>query len=476
MKRTIKIIILFLLILLPPLSLLSVGLSLPDYYNEAYYAELPDMLHRLQSAESPRLIVLGNSDVAFGLDGALLESLLAKKGIIYTVCPFGLYGAVGTGAMLSLSEKELRKDDLVVFVVEPVSETLSTYFGATAFWKCCESDLAMLLALNKDQRQAMIGNYLDYLQTRFSYLINNTRPEVRGIYTKASFNDRCDLTFDRPGNLMLLGFDPTSPVVLSEVNVSHDFAEQFSAFCRKAEQVGAHVCISFSPINRSAVTDPDAVLSFFNRIRKVLPYPFISNPNRYIMDSGWFYDTNFHLNSAGAVLRTVELARDIAAFEGCCEPIEYTMPAMPMPLSTASAETGDETAFSYTPFSDKAWLINGLTESGKAMTALTVPAIFESKPVIGFTPSALYEASALKTLILTPNVESLPDYLFSKCPSLSRLVLTHTERPCGISAHTFDSAEKVRILIPAAAYSLYHDGYGCAQNPWEAYLNRIELY
>ena len=152
MKRTIKIIILFLLILLPPLSLLSVGLSLPDYYNEAYYAELPDMLHRLQSAESPRLIVLGNSDVAFGLDGALLESLLAKKGIIYTVCPFGLYGAVGTGAMLSLSEKELRKDDLVVFVVEPVSETLSTYFGATAFWKCCESDLAMLLALNKDQR------------------------------------------------------------------------------------------------------------------------------------------------------------------------------------------------------------------------------------------------------------------------------------------------------------------------------------
>ena len=46
--------------------------------------------------------------------------------------------------MLSLSEKYLNAGDRVVLAIEPTSETFSTYFGATAFWKCAESSPELL--------------------------------------------------------------------------------------------------------------------------------------------------------------------------------------------------------------------------------------------------------------------------------------------------------------------------------------------
>ena len=41
----------------------------------------------------------------------------------------------------------------------------------------------------------------------------------------------------------------------------------------------------------------------------------ISDPNRYILDSGWFYDSNFHLNSAGAAVRTRLLAEEYSWYQ-----------------------------------------------------------------------------------------------------------------------------------------------------------------
>ena len=475
MKRIHRILLLLLLIWILPGSLLWTGLYLPQYYNDSYYAELAAMRQRIRSIKGPRLIVLGNSDVAFGLDGALLESLLSEKGFSYTVCPFGLYGAVGTSAMLSLSEPELREGDLVVIVAEPVSKTLSGYFGATAFWKCAESDPSLLLALNADQRRAMLGNAIGFLQTRFAYRQSDTVPKAQGVYAKASFDDRCDLIYDRPGNTMPLGYDASQPVTLSEVTVSEAFSGQIAAYCRTAERVGANVCLSFSPLNRAALTDPDQILPYYRRICEAFPCPVISDPNRYLLDSGWFYDSNFHLNSAGAALRTLELARDLAAYFGCIEPIDCPLPKMPAPVYSVSESAGDEDAFTYAPIGDTAYLVEGLTAEGKERATLTLPALYKGKPVIGFAPSALSD-TALKELTLPPSIETLPDGLFSFCPSLVRLVLTHTQKPCGVSQHTFDGADRLRILVPSAAFPLYRDGYGCAQNPWEPFLNRIEPY
>ncbi len=477
MKRKTIIMIALLLILLLPLSLLAVDRLLPAYYAESYYAELSPMLRHIQDSEGKRLIVLGNSDVAFGLDGAMLESLLEDKGLRYTVCPFGLYAAVGMSAMLSLTENELRQGDLVVLVVEPVSEALSSYFGATAFLKCAESDPGLLLRLNASQRQAVLGSYIEYLQARFSYYREGASPIPRDAYAKSSFDFRCDLRCPRNGNQMPLGFDFSAMVSLADVQIEEAFIEQIQAYCRKAEQSGARVCLSFSPVNSASLRDhsPEAVWAFFQRVHAAFPCPIISDPNQYLMDSGWFYDSNFHLNSAGAVVRTVMLAGDIAAFEGCCEPVRAELPSMP-PMAAVSLDTGDDMdTFLFEPLKT-GWIISGVTEAGSSMETLTIPSEHEGRPVVGFSPDALSNASGLTRLILPSTITAIPDGLFSGCPHLAALVFAPRTNLCRFAPETLRSMPSLTIYVPENDYPMYRDGYGCEQNEWERFLNRIETY
>ena len=481
MKRHIRTVILFLLLLaLLPATVLAAGVSLPDYYQDSYYAELPLMYRRLKDAEGPKIVVVGGSNVAFGLDSALLEELLAEKGFDYTVCPFGLYAAVGVSAMLDLSRNTLREGDIVILAFEPSSETMSAYFGATAFWKCAENAPELLLAVSRDKQAALFGNYIPYLQERYSIYTSGILPQVEGVYAKDSFNERCDLVFERAGNAMPLGYDTAEPVDLAAVSISEDFARQVNEYCRAAEKAGARVCLSFSPVNRTAlVGDVDeSVGDYFRLCNSTFDCPVISDPNAYILDSGWFYDSNFHLNSAGVVVRTCTLAEDILAYLGCYEELAYDLPAMPDPIAPAYESTAETGWFTYEAITDQSgntlgYRISGLTQSGLARTELTVPAAYEGKPVAGFAADALSGAAVLEQLRLPESIESLPDGLFRECPALTQLILEHRSQPCSVTEHTFDGAGQVKVFVPSEAYSLYRDGAGCETNPWASYLNRV---
>ena len=155
MKKTwISIVAFMLLVCLLPALLLTVGASLPSLYGKSYYAELAPLTERLDRAEGKKLVLIGGSNIAFGVHVDLLERLLAEKGYSYTVCPYGLYAAVGCSAMLSLSENALQEGDLVLLAVEPTDETMSAYFGASAFLKCAEDAPWLLARLNAEQRSA----------------------------------------------------------------------------------------------------------------------------------------------------------------------------------------------------------------------------------------------------------------------------------------------------------------------------------
>ena len=481
MKRHIKTIVLFLLLLaLLPGVVLTAGAALPDYYQDSYYAELPLMYRRLKDTEGPKIVVVGGSNVAFGLDSALLEELLAEKGFDYTVCPFGLYAAVGASAMLDLSQNTLNEGDIVILALEPTSETMSAYFGATAFWKCAENAPELVLAVSREKQAALFGNYIPYLQERYGIHTSGILPRAEGVYARESFNERCDLIFDRAGNAMPLGYDTAAPVDLAAVSIAGDFAEQVNRYCRAAERAGARVCLSFSPVNRTALAGDarESAAAFFRLCNSTFDCPVISDPNSYILDSGWFYDSNFHLNSAGAVVRTCTLAEDILACLGCYEEAAYDLPEMPDSIAAAYESTAETGYFTYEAIAGQdgetlGWRISGLTPSGLARTELTVPAAYDGFPVAGFTAGALTGADILEQLRLPESVESLPDGLFRECPALTRLILEHRSQPCTVTEHTFDGADQVRVFVPSEVYAMYRDGAGCETNLWALYLDRV---
>ena len=176
-----KVIAILLLVLLLPVTLLTTGAALPDCYGESYYAELPELYRRLKTAEGRKLVLVGGSNIAFGVDTAQLEQTLDEFGYDCTVCPFGLYAAVGTSVMLELAEDSLSEGDVVVLAIEPTAETFSTYFGSTAFWKCAEPAPELLTALSNAKRSALAGNYIGYLQERVEITRSGVLPRAEGV-------------------------------------------------------------------------------------------------------------------------------------------------------------------------------------------------------------------------------------------------------------------------------------------------------
>lgn len=479
-QRVCKIVAALLLLAILPASLLGAGASLPACYQDSYYAQLPALYHRLEDSQGKRLILVGGSNVAFGVDVGLLEHMLAQYGFEYTVCPFGLYAAVRTSAMLELSQGQLRERDIVVLAVEPTEETLSTYFGASAFWKCAEEAPELLVAVSPAHRAALAGNYIGFLQERASISRSGDFPKPDGAYAKSSFEENGNMSFHRAGNIMALGWDTGAPVDLAEVSVSPGFAQQVNDYCQNAQERGTEVYLSFSPVNRSALAgDPEAAAAaYFRTCLGTFDCPVISDPNRYILDSGWFYDSNFHLNSAGAVLRTCLLAKDLLAQLGCYEELSFPRPTMPEPMPQEVEKAPDSGWFLFTPVDEtgSGYLVSGLTETGLLQASLTVSSSFEGRPVVGFTPHALDGAERLEELRLPETVESLPDGAFAGCPGLTHLVLEHMGRLCRATEHTFEDAPQVKVYVPTSAYSLYRDGDGCETNLWSALLDRIFQY
>lgn len=474
-----KIIAVLLLVLLLPASLLAAGAAMPEYYGESYYAQLPELYRRLKTAQGKKLVLAGGSNIAFGVDTAQLEQTLRGFGYDYTVCPLGLYAAVGASAMLDLAEGCLGEGDLVVLAIEPTAETFSTYFGATAFWKCAESAPELLPGLSGSKRAALAGSYVGYLQERAAIARSGLLPRVEGAYAKSSFDESGNMVFYRAGNTMPLGYDPAAPIDLAAAPIEDAFARQVNAFCDLAQRRGAQVVLSFSPMNRGALADgwEEAVYPWFRTLTDTFRCPAVSDPNRYIMDSGWFYDSNFHLNTAGAQVRTHTLACDLLAFLGCYQQVPFAAPPIPAPMPPPpqpEAEGGAD--FLFAPLGEEGYIVSGLTESGRERAELTVPAAHNGKPVAGFAAEAFAGNALLERLTLPETVAAIPDGAFDGCVRLTRLTLLHQSAPPRIGDDPFKGAEQLKVYVPAPSYPLYRDGAGCAGNPWERWLGRIVRY
>ena len=473
-----RLLLILILVLVLPSMLLAYSMSLPEYYGESYYAELPELYEKLKTTEGKKIVIVGGSNIAFGVNSAQMEFTLGNQGYDYTVCNFGLYAAVGTSAMLELSEDFISEGDIVVLAIEPTSETFSSYFGATAMLKCAEKTPEMLLHMNKSQKSNLIGNFVSYLQERAEIRRTGLVPKADGVYGKASFDSNGDMIYTRAGNAMLLGYDTAIPIDFENIVFESAFTEQVNDYIEAAEKKGATVVMSFAPMNQGAITDSseETVYDFFCRLQDAFHCQIISDPNNYIMESGWFYDSNFHLNDAGSKIRTYNLTCDILNYLGCYEEIPFETPQMPDSIAQIEEDTADSEDFLFEELGENGLVVSGLTEAGKAKSSLIVPAAQNGKAVVGLTADAFAGNTTLTSLTLPATVETIPDGAFSGCTNLTRLTLLHTSTTPGVGEGLFDGADGLTVYVPSSAYHLYRDGAGCATNPWEIYLDRVREY
>lgn len=457
----------------------------PKVYGESYYAELPELYERLSSTKGKRIILIGGSNLAFGVDTVLLEETLKEMGYDYTVCLFGLYGAFGNSVMMDLAEDTLREGDIVILSFEPEASAMTDYFGATAFLKAVENKSSLVCKLNLGHFDAVLGNYITYLHEKYEVVSSGAGLKLNNVYQKAAFDENCNMIYPREYNEMTIGYDPSSPIILGDLEISADFSEIVQDFCQTANKKGASVYYSFCPVNASSIVlsdTPDAslendLLSYYTNCFEAFGCRIISDPSRYVMENGWFYDSNFHLNEAGSKLRTKYLAEDILAELGCFLETSIALPQMPVAPSKELADSADTGYYEFEEIEEgSAFLIKAVTEEGKAQSTLTFPSSYKGKPVVGFDSKALEDCNKLEELRLPSTIINIPDEAFVACSSLSRLILEHTDSPCKISESSLKGCARLKILVPSDSYAMYRDGFGCDVNLWSDYLSQIYTY
>ena len=181
-------VLLALLVIASPLALLiGCAVIIPSQHSESFVGALDEKFDRLNSLEGEKIVVVGCSSVAFGLDSALMEEYVEKP-----VVNFGLYAAIGTKAMLDLSRSAIGAGDIIILAPELDPQTLSLYFSSEQTLNAMDGRYDMAYYIETDNKLAMLGGLWRHTEEKIRYLINGT-PKAEGVYNSRSFNEYGDV-------------------------------------------------------------------------------------------------------------------------------------------------------------------------------------------------------------------------------------------------------------------------------------------
>lgn len=481
MKRSwISFICIVLCILIPFATVALTILALPAQFHKTFLAALEVKIDRIESVDEPKIIVVGGSSVPFGVDTKLMEQMLGMPSV-----NFGLYATLGTKLMLDLSREYINEGDIIVIAPETDAQTYSLFFNAEASWQAVDSDLSLLPKIAKKNLGAMLGGAWKFAGQKLAYATGSKTMNLSGVYQLDSFDEYGDITYPREYNKMSALYDSSFTINPSPDIISDDFVDYVNEYVAYAEKKGARVLFSFAPMNMDAIDSSvtnDSIKEFETFIKENFDSELISNPNYYIYESGYFYDSNFHLNDAGTVMHTVNLSSDIAKALG--KELQ-NVPEIP-DIPEIPADSGKDFPTDYDEnekyfiFEERyvagehvGYNIIGVSELGKTQTVLTTPYAYNGKLVYDMASNTFSGCASLTEIYLTENIESLGNGAFADAPMLQKIHIL-SEDPDGTRGDSFGSlidgmASGAKFYVKAEFLSSFENGYY-----WNIYANIIE--
>ncbi len=477
MKKVISYILIIVLFVTAPVGIVA-GLfyGIPNQYTQTYVGALEEMFNRLNSIDEPKIIVVGGSNVAFGLRSDLVEQELGMPCV-----NFGLYGTIGTKAMMDLSKSNINEGDIVILATETTRQAMSMYFNPDAMLRALNGNNKMLSFIPRNNRLEMLNELSGYISTNFDVYTGKSKTNLEGVYQKSSFNEYCDISYNRPYNIMLDLYDAVVPVKFDIDEIEPEFLDYINGYASFVREAGASIYFSYSPINELAVSEEEDIAAYESYLREKLNLDIISNASDYIMDAQLFYDTNFHCNDVGAVYRTNQLIGDIKRFRGDNSVSGIVLPSIPVapprPIEPdydyddPKQNNEDIDCFFYQKVGNT-YAVSGLTDKGKTAASLTIPYMYEGVKITRILSNALENAKMLKSLTVQTNINQIQNNAFVGCDSLVSIYIEHTDPrtvTVGMSGGLLDGANAACLVyVPSDSLSLYINDYN-----WEAYRSRL---
>ena len=474
MKKSLKIIIPLVVValLLPFVVVGVIAFGLPSQYDKTFLGELSDKYDRLNALDEPKIVVIGGSSVAFGLNSAMIEEYTGMP-----VVNFGLYASLGTKAMIDLSKSNINKGDIVLIAPEMDAQTLSLYFNEDSMWQAMDGHAKMLPHLGTANWGAMFGGVWNFCVNKYSFWKNNNAPDPAGIYNHSSFNEYGDIIYPREYNIMALGYDPTTIITLDPSIVSSDFLAYVNKYIAYCEKKGASVYFSFSPMDRMALaegTTAQSIYNFYSYLAAYLDCEIITDINNCIMDWEYFYDTNFHLNDAGVTVHTASLIGDLRRAMANTATFTIELPNKPQrPDIYVDASLNDTTGFFRFDTVDGVMTLVGITDLGREQTSLTLPLASEGYAVQTVGARAFDGCDKLEEIVIeaNTNLSLLANNAFEGAPNLKKIIIRCLPDDILVGGGLMDGASPdVKIYVPREYYGDYAAHYF-----WSEFMSIITI-
>lgn len=422
-KVLICAVIALIIIVLPFLTVITLAVATPAQYKNTFVGELSHKFDRLNEIKEPKIILVGGSALAFGVDSEMIEKYTGMP-----VVNFGLYAALGTKLMLDLSRSGINKGDIVIISPELDSQTYSLYFNSEITLQAFDGNFGMLPYVREENFFSLLSAMWKFAGEKLSYIKNGNAPNPEGVYNSANFNEWGDLDYPRQNNVMSLYYDPNVMINPNPDMISDEFAEYINDYKDYAERRGAKVYFGFAPMNELGFIDgagEDALNEFSKELERKLDATVISNITDYVYEAGYFYDTNFHLNEAGKKLNTVNLIKDLLLEMGKTTLVKEEIPEPPeLPNIEMRFDGEDENAkyFTYEKAENGAYKITGLSELGKTMKKLTLPLGYNGFKVMYVGDEAFLGGLAEEIILPeSSNIRAFTSYAFNGALTLRDL-------------------------------------------------------
>lgn len=290
------------LILALALLLGYINYVLPQY-DDRYAASLLDKVERLESINGPKIVLIGNSNLAYGINSKLLEDALGMP-----VVNMGLSGSLGSAFHENMAKYNVCPGDVYVICHSGFDDNDRIQNPVEA-WTCIENHFHLWKLLRWSDMPDMLQALPTYLERAFNQYSYADNRELMDGEKRTAFNEYGDFAIYREYN----GYTTEGEVKPSEVG--DECVNRINELNQYLSSRGANLVIAGYPIVSCATTASDEeFVSFQNELEKRLDCPVISNYLDYKFDEMYFYDFVLHLTSEGAELRTQQLIVDLQKY------------------------------------------------------------------------------------------------------------------------------------------------------------------
>lgn len=269
----------------------------------SFQAALLDKTERLRSIGEPKIILIGNSNLAFGVDSQRIQEALGMP-----VVNMGLHGGLGNAFLENMGKLGVSEGDIVV-VCHSNYDDDGTIPDPALAWITVEMHPEFWKLIPAKAIPQMLKAYPSYLYSsavRFLTGSPKNVPETGTSYSRTGFNAFGDVCVRGEDSFV---FTEGSVVV---PQVGEETAARLNELNRYILSRGATMVVAGYPIGSGEFTPAEAEFDAFEaQLREALDCPVISRFADYLIPYSCFYDTVFHLNDEGVKLRTGQLIADL---------------------------------------------------------------------------------------------------------------------------------------------------------------------